>query len=174
MRRFCVIGTTVHTQESASAEPHQRSQLVARVFPFCQERVGFMTVIRGCFVTMLCLVVWLAAAPGWGQSIAVFPKEEILLVGGDFRLRSIFSNIAGADTAGGGESGGFPTDDGGTKSFFDTRLRLYWDFRPSELLRVHYRMEIGDIRFGGSNTENGTDVSGDLLPVISTGSGEGV
>jgi hypothetical protein len=111
--------------------------------------------------------------PGWGQNLAVFPKEEILLVGGDFRLRSIFSNLAGADTAGGGESGGFPTQDGDTKSFLDTRLRLYWDFRPSDFLRVHYRMEIGDIRFGGG-VEDGSDVSGNLVPVIGPGSGGGV
>src|SRR5262245_24899067 len=126
------------------------------------------------FIVVLCLVCGLLVSQAWCQNLSLFPKEEILLVGGDFRIRSITSNIAGADLLGGGESGGFPTQDGATKAFFDTRLRLYWDFRPSDLLRVHYRMEIGDIRFGGSNTENGTDVSGDLLPVISTGSGEGV
>src|SRR5882724_1131593 len=60
-----------------------------------------------------------------------------------------------------------------TKSFFDTRLRLYLDFRPSELLREHYRMEIGDIRFGGG-TENGSDVTGNLVHVIGPGSGGGV
>lgn len=109
----------------------------------------------------------------WGQTLAVFPKEDILLVGGDFRLRSVFSNIAGANSLGGGESGGFPTQDGDVKSFFDTRLRLYWDFRPSDLLRVHYRMEIGDVRFGGG-VENGSDVSGNLVPVIGPGSGGGV
>lgn len=122
---------------------------------------------------VLCSLLCLVAEPGWGQSIAVFPKEEILLVGGDFRLRSIWSNIAGANTEGGGESGGFPSQDGDTKSFFDTRLRLYWDFRPSELLRVHYRMEIGDVRFGGG-VEDGSDVSGNLIPVIGPGSGGGV
>src|SRR5262245_51725448 len=133
-----------------------------------------MSARRTCHVAVLCLMFGLLVGQAWGQNLTVFPKEEILLVGGDFRLRSVNSNIAAASLLGGGESGGFPTQDGATKSFFDTRLRLYWDFRPSDLLRVHYRMEIGDIRFGGSNTENGTDVSGDLLPVISTGSGEGV
>jgi hypothetical protein len=126
-----------------------------------------------CLVVMLCLLCWLVVEQGWSQGLAIFPKEEILLVGGDFRLRSIFSNIAGANTDGGGESGGFPTEDGDTKSFLDTRLRLYWDFRPSELLRIHYRMEIGDVRFGGG-VEDGSDVSGNLVPVVGPGSGGGV
>ena len=124
-------------------------------------------------IVVLCLALGLCVGQAWGQNLAVFPKEEILLVGGDFRLRSVNSNLAGANLLGGGESGGFPTQDGATKSFFDTRLRLYWDFRPSELLRVHYRMEIGDIRFGGG-TENGSDVTGNLIPVIGPGSGGGV
>ncbi|MGQ4809454.1 hypothetical protein NKDENANG_02871 [Candidatus Entotheonellaceae bacterium PAL068K] len=119
------------------------------------------------------LVLWLVAGQVWGQSIAVFPKEDTLLVGGDFRLRTVYSNMAGANTEGGGESGGFPTEDGDTKSFFDTRLRLYWDFRPNDLLRVHYRMEIGDVRFGGG-VEDGSDTSGNLLPAIGPGSGGGV
>lgn len=122
----------------------------------------------------LCLASCLCSGLAWSQNLSIFPKEEILLVGGDFRLRSVFSNIAGADPiVGGGESGGFPTEDGDTKSFFDTRLRLYWDFRPSELLRIHYRMEIGDVRFGGG-VEDGSDVSGNLVPVIGPGSGGGV
>ena len=113
-----------------------------------------------CFVSCL----GFSSSQAWGQNLSIFPKEEILLVGGDFRLRSVNSNIAGASLLGGGESGGFPTQDGDTKSFFDTRLRLYWDFRPSDLLRVHYRMEIGDVRFGGG-TEDGSDVTGNLVPV---------
>jgi hypothetical protein len=119
------------------------------------------------------LLLWLLGSQVWGQTIAVFPKEDILLVGGDFRLRSVYSNIAGANEEGGGESGGFPTEDADTKDFFDTRLRLYWDFRPSELLRVHYRMEIGDVRFGGG-VEDGSDTSGNLVPTIGPGSGGGV
>jgi hypothetical protein len=122
---------------------------------------------------MCSLLVWLVVGQARGQNIAVFPKEEVLLVGGDFRLRSVLSNIAGANTEGGGESGGFPGQDGDTKSFFDTRLRLYWDFRPSALLRVHYRMEIGDVRFGGG-VDDGSDLSGNLLPAIGPGSGGGV
>lgn len=125
-----------------------------------------------CIIT-LCLLYGLSGGQAWGQNLSVFPKEEILLVGGDFRLRSVYSNIAGANEEGGGESGGFPSDDNDVKSFFDTRLRLYWDFRPSELLRVHYRMEIGDVRFGGG-VDNGSDVSGNLVPVIGPGSGGGV
>jgi hypothetical protein len=143
------------------------------------ERCCPMSVTRRLIVVMCCLSLWLLASQVWGQNIAVFPKEDILLVGGDFRLRSIFSNIAGAEfdrespTFGGGESGGLPTEDGNTKSFFDTRLRLYWDFRPSTLLRIHYRMEIGDVRFGGG-VEDGSDTSGNLVPVIGPGSGGGV
>jgi hypothetical protein len=132
-----------------------------------------MSILWKSLVVVFGLWLGLAVGQGWAQGISVFPKEEILLVGGDFRIRSIFSNIAGANTEGGGESGGFPTQDGDTKSFLDTRLRLYWDFRPSELLRVHYRMEIGDVRFGGG-VENGSDVSGNLVPVIGPGSGGGV
>ena len=138
-----------------------------------------MSIIQRTIGVVCCLMLWLVVGQAWGQNISLFPKEEILLVGGDFRLRSVYSNIAGADadrdgdTFGGGESGGFPTDDSDTKSFFDTRLRLYWDFRPNELLRVHYRMEIGDVRFGGG-VEDGSDISGNLLPSIGPGSGGSV
>ena len=87
--------------------------------------------------------------------------------------------MGAANEAGGGESGGFPVADSATKSFLDTRLRLYWDFRPSDLMRVHYRMEIGDVRFGGCDDsdpdcETGSDVSGNLVPVIGPGAGGGV
>ena len=75
------------------------------------------------------LVLW--AGHAWCQNLAVFPKEDILLVGGDFRLRSVHSNMGAANAAGGGESGGFPVADSATKSFFDTRLRLYWDSVPA-------------------------------------------
>ena len=132
-----------------------------------------MTAGKTYFIVVFCLGLGLLVSQAWGQSLSIFPKEEILLVGGDFRIRSITSNIAGANLLGGGESGGYPTQDGATKAFFDTRLRLYWDFRPSDLLRVHYRMEIGDVRYGGGN-ENGTDVTGNLVPVIGPGSGGGV
>jgi hypothetical protein len=132
-----------------------------------------MTVLRRYLAVVFCLLLLLVAAPGWGQNIAVFPKEDILLVGGDFRIRGILSNIAPADIEGGGTSGGFPTQDGPTNSFWDTRLRLYWDFRPYELLRVRYAMEIGDVIFGGG-VENGSDVTGNLVPVIGPGSGGGV
>lgn len=101
------------------------------------------------FTVALWLLLWAFALPVWSQNIPIFPKEDILLVGGDFRIRNVYSNIAGANETGGGESGGFPDNQDDTKSFLDTRLRLYWDFRPNDLLRVHYRMEIGDIVFGG-------------------------
>ena len=140
---------------------------------FLQREPHCMSVSRTYPIVVLCLVLGFFVSQAWGQNLSVFPKEEILLVGGDFRIRSVNSNMAGANPLGGGENGGFPTQDGATKAFFDTRLRLYWDFRPSELLRVHYRMEIGDVRFGGGN-ENGSDVTGNLVPVIGPGSGGGV
>lgn len=133
-----------------------------------------MAVLRKYRIVLLCLVAGLLSSHAWGQTITVLPKEEVLLVGGDFRLRSILSTIAGAEEEGGGESGGFPSDDSDLKSFFDTRLRLYWDFRPHDALRVHYRMEIGDIVFGGQDVESGSDTSGNLLPSIGPGSGGGV
>lgn len=132
-----------------------------------------MPTIRVSFTIASWLLLWAYVLPAWSQTISVLPKEDILLVGGDFRIRSVYSNIAAADEAGGGESGGFPNADDDTKSFLDTRLRLYWDFRPNDLLRVHYRMEIGDIVFGGS-VSDGSDVSGNLLPAIGPGSGGGV
>ncbi len=132
-----------------------------------------MPVLRTSLIVLLCLALWSLTAPAWGQSLRVFPKEDILLVGGDFRLRSVNSTTAPANEEGGGQSGGFPDDRNDTKSFLDTRLRLYWDFRPTDLLRVHYRMEIGDVVFGG-DTERGSDVSGNILPAIGPGSGGGV
>ena len=132
-----------------------------------------MPMIRVLFMIACWLLLWAGVLPAWSQTISVLPKEDLLLVGGDFRLRSVYSNIAGADEDGGGESGGFPDDKDDTKSFLDTRLRLYWDFRPHDLLRVHYRMEIGDIVFGG-DVRDGSDVSGNPLPVIGPGSGGGV
>ena len=72
-------------------------------------------------IIVLCLVLGLCVGQARGQNISLFPKEEILLVGGDFRIRSVNSNIAAADQQGGGENGGFPTQNGATKAFFDTR-----------------------------------------------------
>ena len=132
-----------------------------------------MPMIRVLFMIACWLLLWAGVLPVWSQTISVLPKEDLLLVGGDFRIRSVYSNIAGANEDGGGESGGFPDDQNDTKSFLDTRLRLYWDFRPNDLLRVHYRMEIGDVVFGGG-VSDGSDLSGNLLPAIGPGSGGGV
>ena len=59
-------------------------------------------------VVVLCLVLGLCVGQAWGQNISLFPKEEILLVGGDFRIRSVNSNIAGADQLGGEKAAVFP------------------------------------------------------------------
>src|SRR5688500_10140219 len=98
-----------------------------------------MPVIWTPLIVVFCLFSLGVIAPACGQNIKVLPKEDILLVGGDFRIRSISSNAADANVEGGGASGGFPDDSGSHEEFIDTRLRLYWDFRPSELLRIHYR-----------------------------------
>ncbi len=132
-----------------------------------------MSACKTFWIAVLCLGLGLFVSQARSQNLSIFPQEKILLVGGEFRLRSVTSNIATSSLLGGGESGGFPTQNGDTKSFFDTRLRLYWDFRPSDLIRVHYRMEIGDVRFGGG-TESGSDVTGNLIPVLGQGSGGGV
>ena len=65
-----------------------------------------MSARRTCYVVVLCLMLGLLVGQAWSQNLAVFPKEEILLVGGDFRLRSVNSNLAAASLLGGGESGG--------------------------------------------------------------------
>jgi hypothetical protein len=154
--------------------PAEGRTTVRYPFPLLDEGYrSSMPMNRISRIVVLGLLLWGMLAPVWSQTIPIFPKEDILLVGGDFRLRSIYSNIAGANDEGGGESGGFPDAEDDTKSLLDTRLRLYWDFRPNELLRIHYRMEIGDIVFGGS-ADDGSDVSGNLLPVIGPGSGGGV
>jgi hypothetical protein len=36
-------------------------------------------------IVVFCLVLGLLVSQAWGQNLSVFPKEEILLVGGDFR-----------------------------------------------------------------------------------------
>jgi hypothetical protein len=82
-------------------------------------------------IVVLCLVLGLLVSQAWGQNLPVFPKEEILLVGGDFRIRSITSNIAGANLLGGGESGGYPSQDTPTKAFFDYPVTLILGF-PSQ------------------------------------------
>jgi hypothetical protein len=69
-----------------------------------------MPVTRTPLIVVFCLWLWSVVTPAWGQTIQVLPKEDILLVGGDFRIRSIFSNAADANTEGGGASGGFPDD----------------------------------------------------------------
>ena len=54
------------------------------------EIIGIMSVsamnLRTAVLGVL-LVLW--AGYAWCQNLAIFPKEDILLIGGDFRLRSV-------------------------------------------------------------------------------------
>ena len=142
------------------------------------EIIGIMSVsamnLRAAILGVL-LVLW--AGHAWCQNLAIFPKEDMLLSVG-FPLAASKAHTGAANVVARVKSGRFPVATA-TKSFFDTRLRLYWDFRPSDLMRIHYRMEIGDIRFGGCDDsdpdcETGSDVSGNLVPVIGPGAGGGV
>jgi hypothetical protein len=68
---------------------------------------------------------------------------------------------------------GAPTFAGGVEStqfFFDTRLRLFFDFRPHPLLLVNYKLEIGDITFGVDDPPI-LDADGRRLENIGRGTG---
>jgi hypothetical protein len=116
--------------------------------------------LSGSLLGALC-ITFLLALPAFGQI------ERILLVGGNFRLQGTFNNMQD------GYYGAPPSDKTDPELFFDTRLRLYIDFRPSPLLRVNYKMEIGDITFGADNPPI-ADADGRCLPNVgSTGPGTG-
>ena len=105
-------------------------------------------------VTLCCLV-----PPAAGQI------ERIFLIGGNYRLQTTFHNM---------QDGFFgappvPGDDD-AEAFLDTRLRLFFDFRPSPFILINYKMEIGDITFGAANPPI-VDADGRRLPNVGQGSG---
>jgi hypothetical protein len=104
---------------------------------------------------MVCLLV----GPALGQS------EQIFLIGGNYRLRANVHNMQD------GFFGAPPLeDDGDTQSFFDTRLRLFFDFRPSRFILINYKMEVGDITFGANNPPI-VDADGRRLENVGQGTG---
>lgn len=114
----------------------------------------------GSLLGALCAVVLLAGSAA-GQS------ERILLVGGNYRLRANVHNMQ--DGFFGAPPIGEAKD---TKFFFDTRLRLYVDFRPHPLLLINYKMEIGDITLGANNPPI-SDADGHRLENVGQGTGGG-
>jgi hypothetical protein len=106
----------------------------------------------------LCLVCVLAM-PARGQI------ERILLIGGNYRLQGTYHNMQdgffGAPPIG---------EDNEAELFFDTRLRLFCDFRPSPFVLVNYKLEIGDITFGADNPPI-VDASGRRLENVGQGTG---
>jgi hypothetical protein len=97
--------------------------------------------------------------PAFGQS------ERILLIGGNYRIQGIFHNLQdgffGAPAIGNSNE---------SELFFDTRLRLYFDFRPHPSILINYKMEIGDITFGADDPPI-VDASGRRLENVGQGSG---
>src|SRR2546421_5328067 len=105
-------------------------------------------------VTLCCLV-----SPAAGQI------ERILLVGGNYRIQTTFNNTQD------GFFGAPPTSGANeAEAFIDTRLRLYFDFRPNPFVLINYKIEIGDITFGAANPPI-SDSEGRRLPNVGRGSG---
>jgi hypothetical protein len=123
----------------------------------CSEQ-GFMQRLLGSVLGVLC-ITFLWTLPALGQS------ERIFLVGGNYRLQGMFHNMQD------GFFGAPQTEDNSEPElFFDTRLRLFFDFRPSPLIRVNYKMEIGDITFGADNPPI-VDADGRRLENVGQGTG---
>ena len=93
--------------------------------------------------------------------------EDVLLVGGNYRLQGNLHNMQdgffGAPSL---------SDDDSTQRFIDTRLRLSFDLRPESPLSVHYGLEIGDVTFGARNPPI-WDATGHRLENVGSGSGGG-
>lgn len=104
--------------------------------------------------TLCCLV-----PPAVGQS------ERFFLVGGNYRLQTTLHNMQD------GFFGAPPVkEDDDIETFLDTRLRLYFDIRPSPFLLINYKMEVGDITFGAANPPI-ADADGRRLPNVGRGTG---
>ena len=93
--------------------------------------------------------------------------EDIILIGGNYRLRGNLHNM---------QDGFFGAPslsaNGSTQRFVDTRLRLSFDLRPDSVLSVHYGLEIGDMTFGAKNPPI-WDSTGHRLENVGSGSGGG-
>lgn len=95
-------------------------------------------------------------------------SERILLIGGNYRLQNTLHTMQ--------PRGGFfgaPTFEEGEDElqyFFDTRLRLFFDFRPNPFILVNYKMEIGDVTFGVEDPPL-TDADGRRLENVGRGTG---
>jgi hypothetical protein len=98
-------------------------------------------------------------------SVAAGQIEQIFLIGGNYRLQTTFHNMQDGFF-------GAPPASGANESqvFMDTRLRLYFDFRPNPYVLVNYKMEIGDITFGAADPPI-SDSDGRRLPNVGGGSG---
>lgn len=91
--------------------------------------------------------------------------DRILLIGGNYRIQGIAHSMQG------GFFGAPPigeADD--TQQFLDTRLRLFFDLYPTSLVRINYKLEIGDITFGANNPPI-LDEDGRRLVNVGEGSG---
>ena len=115
--------------------------------------------LSGLFV--LLLAVFLPLGPVSAQ------VEDIILIGGNYRLRGNLHNM---------QDGFFGAPslsaNGSTQRFVDTRLRLSFDLRPDSPLSVRYGLEIGDITFGAKNPPI-WDSTGHRLENVGSGSGGG-
>lgn len=105
-------------------------------------------------------VIGLVTLPAVGQE-----TERILLIGGNYRLRGTLHNMQ--DGFFGAPNSGDADD---LQRFMDTRLRLFFDIRPHALIRVNYKLEIGDITFGANNPPL-TDANGFRLENVGQGTG---
>ena len=101
----------------------------------------------------LLLLAWLVQ-PVIGQT------DRVLLIGGNYRIQGVVHNM---------QDGFFGSPPIGSaddlQRFFDTRLRLSFDLRPTPLVRIHYKLEIGDITFGANNPPITDDTGRELVNV---------
>jgi hypothetical protein len=110
----------------------------------------------------VCFVLGVLVRPAAAQT------ESPLLIGGNYRLRATIHNMQD------GYFGAPPIGDANDlQRFVDTRLRLFFDFRPHPLISVNYKMEIGDITFGANNPPI-LDADGFRLENVGRGTGGGV
>jgi hypothetical protein len=118
----------------------------------------------------LVLLALLAPMPLLAQPVLLTEPAEgqldrILLIGGNYRIQGIIHNMQ--DGFFGAPPIGEAND---TQQFLDTRLRLFFDFYPAPLVRINYKLEIGDITFG-ANEPPIIDEDGRSLVNVGRGSG---